>query len=344
MQACRPAAAGDVSWLADAQRPPDRLPEKAPRLKPLLVDDQGRPLAGLPAWEQKREHIRRWWLDYLKPWPRDAQKPPALEVLAEDRPGDVVRRHVRYEVEPGVHSEAYVLKPAAARAGCPGAVVLHSTVNHTIRQPAGLEGPPEKAFGLKLAQRGYVTICPRNFLWTADGNFDRGQVERSATRHPGSKGMAKMLHDAQVVVDILAGLPEVDPKRLGAVGHSLGAKEVLYLAAFDERIRATASSEGGIGTRFCNWDAPWYLGEEVRGETFGHEHEELLALVAPRAFLLLGGDKSDGDHSWPFIEAALPVYKLYGEVARLALVNHRKGHSVPPEAERAIYDWFAAYC
>jgi dienelactone hydrolase len=57
--------------------------------------------------------------------------------------------------------------------------------------------------------------------------------------------MAKMLYDAMVAVDILAALPEVDPKRLCSVGHSLGAKEVLYLAAFDERIRATVSSEGG---------------------------------------------------------------------------------------------------
>ena len=49
-------------------------------------------------------------------------------------------------------------------------------------------------------------------------------------------------------------------QRMGAVGHSLGAKETLYLAAFDERVKATVSSEGGIGTKFSNWDAAWYLG------------------------------------------------------------------------------------
>jgi len=98
-----------------------------------------------------------------------------------------------------------------------------------------------------------------------------------------------------------------------------------------------------IGTRFCNWDAPWYLGEAIRRDTFRHEHHELLALVAPRAFLLLGGDKSDGDHSWPFVEAVLPIYRLYGETARVGLLNHKKGHSVPPQAERAIYQWFEVY-
>jgi len=109
-------------------------------------------------------------------------------------------------------------------------------------------------------------------------------------------------------------------------------------------LKAAVSSEGGIGTRFSNWDAPWYLGEQIRRDTFTREHHELLALVAPRPFLLLGGNSADGDRSWPFIEAALPVYKLYEGTPRLGLFNHNQGHSVPPEAERRIDEWFDAYC
>jgi len=345
LKAAEGGVGAEVPWLAKVQRPPKQLPESAPQLTPLLVDDDGRPIDTLSAWERKRQQIRRWWLDFLKPLKVDRQGPPPLKVLEEDRPDNVVRQLVRYEVEPDVPCEAYLLKPAESQPNRPGVVVLHSTVNHTIRQPAGVEGRPEKAFGLNLAKRGYVTFCPRNFLWPSSGKaLDGNQVARFEQRHPGSRGMAKMLYDAQVAVDILAGMPEVDANRLGAVGHSLGAKEVLYLAALDERVKVTASSEGGIGTRFCNWDAPWYLGKEIRRETFGHEHHELLALVAPRAFLLLGGDQSDGERSWPFIEAVLPIYRLYGGTARVGLLNHRKGHSVPPEAERAIYDWFQAYC
>ncbi|MFV2070083.1 MAG: hypothetical protein ACC645_24215, partial [Pirellulales bacterium] len=41
------------------------------------------------------------------------------------------------------------------------------------------------------------------------------------------------------------------------------------------------SSEGGIATRFSNWDAPWYLGKEIRRDTFRHEHHELLAVFMP---------------------------------------------------------------
>jgi dienelactone hydrolase len=265
-------------------------------------------------------------------------------VVEEDRRDGVLRKRIRYEVEPGLPVEAYLLKPHPLPRSCPAAVALHSTSQLTIRQPAGVEGEPEKAFGLKLAQRGFVTICPRCFLWSDDLSVTYQQhVAGFRARHPGSRGMAKMLYDAVVAVDILCSLPEVDPNRLAAVGHSLGAKEALYLAAFDERIRVTVSSEGGIGTRLSNWEAPWYLGDEIRRDSFTREHHELLGLIAPRAFLLLGGDSADGDRSWPFITAALPVYQVYGGPPRVGLFNHRHGHSVPPEAERRIYEWIEAY-
>jgi len=344
LRAAKRAGRGDVPWLADVQRPPERLPDDAPRLRPLLVDDAGRAIATRDAWERKRRAIRRWWLDFLGPLDVARHGAPPLEVIEEDRPDGVVRQLVRYEVEPGLRVKGYLLKPARAQDRCPGVVALHSTVKHTIRQPAGVEGKPEKAFGLKMARRGYVAFCPRCYLWSDDPSIPyRKHVEAFRARHPGSKGMAKMLFDAQVALDILAGLDEVDAERLGAVGHSLGAKEVLYLAALDERVQVAVSSEGGVGTRFSNWDAPWYLGESIRGDAFAHEHHELLALVAPRPFLLLGGDSADGDRSWPFIEAVLPIYRLYGRRPRVGLFNHKKGHAVPPEAEQRIDAWFDAY-
>jgi len=335
------ASGGEVPWLAEVQRPPSELPQDAPRLSPLLVDAAGRPIGTLPEWERRRAEIRKTWTEFLGTL--KAERPqPRLEVLEEDRPEGCVRQVVRYESEPGIPVEGYLLKPASLRGRVPGVVALHSTVNHTIRQPAGVEGDPQQAFGLKLAQRGIVAFCPRCFLWEGQGGYEQ-RVAGFQRRHPGCKGMAKMLWDAARAVDVLVGLPEVDPARIGAVGHSLGGKESLYLAAFDERVKATVSSEGGIGLRFSNWDAPWYLGKEIQAAGFPREHHELLGLVAPRAFLLLGGDDADGAKSWPFIEAALPVYRLYREPPRLGLFDHRRGHSVPPEAERRLYEWFGTY-
>lgn len=288
-----------------------------------------------------RNEIRERWLDYLGPLEANPRR-PELTVVEEDRPTGVVRQLVEYEGEPGITVRGYLLRPRVIEEERPGVVVLHSTVDHTIRQPAGVEGNPAKAFGLHLAQMGFVAFCPECFLWHDRGGRDYyEQTERFFQRHPDSKGMAKMLFDARRGVDVLESLDEVDSSRLGTIGHSLGAKEVVYLAAFDERIKATVSSEGGISTQFSNWEAPWYLGSEI--ETFGHDHEELLALIAPRPFLLIGGGAADGAASWPYIEAALPVYELYDDCSSIGFFNHREGHDVPRVAEYRAYQWLLTY-
>lgn len=347
------AAERHVAWLTEIQRAPEKLPADAPKLSELLVDHDGQRIGSVAAWEKRRDELRRWWLEFLGPVPAERKSAPRLTVVEEDRTEGVVRQLVRYEIEPGIVTEGYLLLPEKLNGKAPGIAVFHSTVNYTIRQPAGLEGPPEKHFGLRYAKRGCVCFCPRNYLWpkiTNDKIGTTGEVKRLAERAPRSKGMAKMLYDALVAVDVLAALPQVDAKRLGAVGHSLGAKEALYIAAFDDRIKATVSSEGGIGVHFSNWEAPWYLGPSIKEPSFAHEQHELLAMAAPRAFLLVGGRSEtpgpgavDGDRGWPFIAAAMPVYELYGKPAAVGQFVHGKGHAVPPIAEQRIEEWLMTY-
>jgi hypothetical protein len=61
--------------------------------------------------------------------------------------------------------------------------------------------------------------------------------------------------------------------------------------------------------------------------------------VAPRPLLVLGGDSADGDASWPFVQAALPVYELLGAGDRVGLFNHHGKHSFPKEGRRIAYQW-----
>jgi len=167
--------------------------------------------------------------------------------------------------------------------------------------------------------------------------------EEFRRRNPDNWGMARMILDAQIAVDILVSLKEVDPQRIGCTGHSLGGKQALYLPAFDERVDCSVSSEGGIGIEQSNWEAEWYLGPPSKEAGFPLHHREILAMIAPRPFLLIGGDDSDGDASWLYIAAAMSVYRLYGDPPHLGLFNHKKGHAMPPEAEKSTYEWFDAF-
>jgi hypothetical protein len=156
-----------------------------------------------------------------------------------------------------------------------------------------------------------------------------------------------MLYDAKRAVDVVEALPSVDRNRIGAFGHSLGAKEVLYLAAFDERVKASVASEGGLGFRSTNWDAPWYLGPAIRDEKFPLNHHQLVAMIAPRPFLVLGGESgpgaADGDRSWAILQPTLPTWQLYGCVSRVGLLNHREGHTVSPPTFASSVQWLQTY-
>ena len=41
---------------------------------------------------------------------------------------------------------------------------------------------------------------------------------------------------------VQASLPEVDAQRIGAMGHSLGGHGAIFLAAYDERVKAAAGN------------------------------------------------------------------------------------------------------
>jgi hypothetical protein len=268
-----------------------------------------------------------------------------LTTLREERLDRCTRSLVRYEAEPGRFVEAYLLKPTAkSTEKRPAVVVFHPTTNDTIGVVAGTAGKPEQHLGLDLAERGFVVLCPKNFLWE-EKSYDEA-VAAMKRRHPQSLGMATMLADGMRAVDVLSSLPDVDADRIGAIGHSLGAKEVLYLMAFDERVKVGVASEGGVGLTFTNWDAPWYLGDAIHSKDFPRNHHELLALAAPRPLLIVAGESgpgaADGDRTWPYVLAAQDVYRLYGEPVRLGLLNHRQGHRLDGDARAKALEWIEA--
>ncbi len=58
---------------------------------------------------------------------------------------------------------------------------------------------------------------------------------------------------ARRALTFLERQPEVDPKRLGVYGHSMGANLTIYVAGSDPRIRVAAPSAGGQGFRTYPW-------------------------------------------------------------------------------------------
>ena len=317
----------------------------------LLINADGAPIASGEMWLAQRERIRAAWLDFLGPW--EVEEPGNHHrLLAEALAAGCRRRLIRYATEPDEEVDAWLLLPAdeAARPkrGWPGAVVFHSTTDRTIDEPAGTAADDAVAIGTWLCQRGFVVLCPRCHLWNTSPahRLDLpGAVARLAARQPGARGMRKLLHAGIRAVELLQSIDDVDPTAIVAAGHSLGAKEALYLAAFDDRVTGSVFSEGGIGLSFSNWHDPWYLGNAIRAADFQLNHAQLLALTLPRGLLILGGEAgpgaADGDRSWGHVARGIEVGRLEQDRPRLGLFNHHGGHAIPPPARERMLDWLA---
>lgn len=334
-------------WIRMLQTPPESAGAGHSVLRPdLLKRDDGSRLSTAAEWKRRRQEVHQRWLAFLGrlPEPRCELAPRVIE--STEIEDGMTRTLLELQVEPEIGMRCYLFVPPGD-GPFPACICLHSTSDETIRQPAGLGAQPEKAFGLDLARRGYVTIAPENFLWryplpakTGKGwKAYHARARAFLEKYPGVKGMAKMIHDASRCVDYLLTLPLVRGDAIGAIGHSLGAKEVTFLMAFDERVACGVSSEGGVAFEFSNYHDPWYLGPAMREDGFSLYAHEVLALIAPRPWLVIGGNSADGDKSWPTVAAVLPLYRLLDAPGSCGLFVHRAGHAVPPEARKIAFRW-----
>ena len=338
--------AEEISWLKEVTTPPAVIPVPARPLHPLLQTKDGQPVKSVKNWEPVRKEIRDAWMEFLGPLPPPA-KSLDVKVLQRDELDDLVREWIEYSPEAGRRVRAYVVRPLQPSAQPrPAVVIFHGTTPETARPAVGLGTRKDRNTGLKLARQGFVAICPANFLWEEPKYLD--SVAAARKRNPHSLGMITMLNDGMRAVDVLLTFPDVDPQRIGAIGHSLGGKETLYLMAFDDRIRAGVASEGGLGLNSTNWDAPWYLGPDIKKPDFPRDHHELVAMIAPRPFLVLGGETgrgcSDGDRSWPYLLVGQEVSRLYGPVVRQGLLNHHEGHQYSEASQQKAFEWLRDYC
>jgi len=317
-----------VDWRAAIRTPPTSY--TAITLSPIFIASQGRPIHTVVEWQTRRAKILSDWRAILGRPP--ARCPLAPREIESKDCGTYMLRKIALQVEPDEWMPAWLFVPKG-KGPWPAVVEMHPTRDDNMDYSLG------DGTAIYLVEHGYVVLAPRNFLWGYHGLKMKEATADLLRRYPQWTGMGKMLWDGRRAVDYLETLLFVSRDRIGAIGHSLGAKEALYMAAFDERIVATVSSEGGIGLTFSNWNDPWYLGEQIRRPNFGHDHHEVLALVAPRAFLLLGGDSADGDRSWPYIEAVLPVWKLLGAPDAVGMFNHKDGHKLNDAARRLAYQF-----
>ena len=310
-----------VGRFEAAESPPDYRDHHD--LSYYLDEDSGRqPIHSIAHWQIRRRHI----LDHLQ---RVMGRVPAVtsrvpldvKVIEETRDGDLIRRKISFQSDPFDRVTAWLLVPAAdGSMPRPAVLCLHQTTQAGKDEPVGLTGAPNMHYAIELARRGYVILAP-DYPSLGEHEYDFAANPEYAS------GTMKAIWDNIRGVDLLESLPQVDGKRIGVIGHSLGGYNAMFTASFDPRLRVIVSSCGFSSLQkddVPSWTGPRYMPRIAR--QFAND-----AARVPFDFDVSGVRE--------VIEAASPVYRLFDKPEYLQAIYPDSPHDFPPAARQQAYDF-----
>jgi len=270
----------------------------------------------------------------------------AISVHEEVKFPTYTRKKITFAVEPNDRLSAYLCIPHKLDGKTAGIVALHQTYARGKDEVVGRNGSNNLRYGHELAERGYVVIAPD---YPRFGGYD---IDVYAMGY--DSATMKGIWNHMRCVDLLQSLPEVDSERIGAIGHSLGGHNTLFLGAFDPRIKALATSCGFTyfpkyyGGDLTGWTHKGYMpriatkfGKDATKLPF--DFPEILGLLAPRSVFI---NAPAGDSNFDFsgvedcVAAAQPIYKLYGATNSLTAAYPDSQHDFPPAQRSASYAMF----
>jgi dienelactone hydrolase len=206
---------------------------------------------------QKQDDASTQLFAYKNSVPLDVKK-----ASEKERDGVIVQDidYAAYTPERG-RVKAYLIKPKGAG---PFAGILFF---HWLGEPNGDRNQfVEEA--VALAKQGTVSLLIEGYFpWTVepkDGQTDRRRVIDETI-------------EVCRALDLLLSQPEVDPKRIGYVGHDYGAMYGSILAGVDKRVKAYVLM-APIGT-FSDWSLVYWLDKIPEKDKEAYRHT--LAAVDP---------------------------------------------------------------
>lgn len=344
----------------------DALPTFYPQLKQQLTYPD--------SWLSGRYHHFADWQKHVRQLVRSQLLTPdslstfSPQVIDNQDRGDYIAQKVMFNLTDESRVAGLMLVPKTP-APHPAVLLLHDhgakfdIGKEKMVRPWGDEGRiasatawAERYFsgrfvGDELARRGYVV-----FAVDALGFGDRGPLKYEQQQALASnffnlgRSLAGLVaYEDTRALDFLASLPEVDPKRIGVLGFSMGAYRAWQLAALSDKAAASAAI-AWMGT----YDGLMVPGNNIlRGQSSFYmlhpglpaylDFPDVASIAAPRPMLFFNGGK-DPLFSQPVVEEA---YRRLHQVWQSQHADDRLetriwpdlGHVFYQEQQDAVFHW-----
>ncbi|WP_241684909.1 alpha/beta hydrolase family protein [Cyclobacterium xiamenense] len=323
----------------------------------VLQNETARPITTLDEWEEKKRSWENNRAAIMGTLPsRKGLGIPTLTYLDTLKDETFNRYQVSFPSDDRNQVTAYLYVPHESSRR-PAMLALHSTGELGKKIVDG-QGPlANRAVARELAERGYVVMAPDypSFGEQTDHDF-------STDGFPSGTLLGVWNHLR--CVDVLSQMPEVDPDRIGVIGHSLGGHNALFAAAHDERIQAVVSSCGW--TPFAYYDigeagteryggklGPWAqerympaIKKLLPDANLPFDFTDIIASIAPRPVFTnapLRDSNFDVEGVKSGMKAVQPVYSWLGFPERLMVRYPDAEHDFPPGVRKEAYAFLDDY-
>ena len=261
-------------------------------------------------------------------------------------PGYRIRK-LRYEILPGMWAPALLYLPDEL-----GDKKVPVVLNVNGHDGEGKAAPYKQLRCINLAKRGIIAL---NAEW-----IGMGQLKTEGFSHAranlldlcGTSGLAPHYLAMSRAIDLLLELPNADPQRVAVAGLSGGGWQTIFISSLDTRVALCNPVAGysSFRTRAYHHQDLGDSEQTPNDLATAADYSQLTAMLAPRAALLTFNANDDccfrADHALaPLLEAAEPIYKLYGKGNRLrAHINIDPGsHNFEKDNRQAFYRAIGAY-
>lgn len=299
------------------------------------------------AYQQKRRRLL-WSLLGDLPFSH-RPKPPKL-IKTEKHDGYTLER-LELDLN-GIESvPALLLIPDKLQKPAPGLLYIHW---HGGTYPVGKE---ELLTGQKVLPAYAPVVAEKGIVTLAIDSWCFGQRQHNPVGRTGEEDAFKrmlwrgqvlygmMMFDEHRAVDYLISRPEVDPKRIGAFGLSMGATKAWWLAALDPRVKLcvdlccmTDFEELEKINNLKGHGIYYYVPSLLKHFSTAQINE----LIVPRPHLSLNGRK---DLLTPpagverVRDHLKPLYQKFGNAEDCRIDLFDCGHEELPEMRRLVLDW-----
>lgn len=300
--------------------------------------------------DRRREEL--WSLLGDLPWGH-RPKPPRL-LNTEKGEGYTLER-LELDLNGFEPVPALLLIPEQRQKRAPGLLYIHA---HGGTYPLGsdelLKGREVlPAYAPVCAEKGLVTLAIDSWCFGGRKHEENGHTgEEDAFKLMLWRGQVlwgMMMFDEVRALDYLASRPEVDPRRLGVFGLSMGSTKAWWLAALDPRVQlcidlcCLTDYEELIKTNYLRGHGVYYYVPALLEHFQTHQINEL---IVPRSHLSLNGRK---DPLTPVVGVErirgylLPLYEKYGRKEDCHIELFDCGHEETPEMRKVVLEWMDRY-